>query len=251
MMTFFLYIFILEICLLLCLITHWLVKSCINISMWFISSSMSWHKRSRTNMLSTRTISTSLSRWHLHLSGRKRDYRERIFRKNSMPDGTSRWLRIPFEGKRKYMRKWIQNHTGGLCKTREAIGEMCHRRIRVCRENYVLFLLASPPTFFFSGFRLSLSPSFDLSLVRKDPDTCFHSKHTEEASPCNNTTLNTKGTRPISSFDSYGVSFWHILPSLKASSPLKRNVWKKNYVCAATYIRFDEHRRKKLCCRFV
>lgn len=87
-----------------------------------------------------------------------------------------------------------------------------------------------PPSFFL-WFPLipppSLSFSFDLSLVRKDPDTCFHSKHSEEASPCNNVTLNTKGTRPISSFDSYGVSLCHILPSLKASSPLKRNVLKK------------------------
>lgn len=37
----------------------------------FINSSTSWHKRTRINMLSIRMISTSLSRWHLHLFGGK------------------------------------------------------------------------------------------------------------------------------------------------------------------------------------
>jgi len=150
------------------------------------------------------------------MSDRKRDYRKRIFRKNSMPDGMSRWLQTPFkqderriyaEMNRKAYRKSPQN----TCNT---IGGMCHRRQSVPRKLYPLFATVSSHLFF-SGFRSSLS--FDLSLVGKDTYTCFHSKHSEEASPCNNTTVNTKRTRPISSSNSYGVSFCHSYPSLKAT----------------------------------
>lgn len=128
--------------------------------------------------------------------------------KNSMPDGMSRWLRRFRSSRTKgeYARKWIQKRTGDLCRIRAAIGGMCHQRIRVCRENYILFFIGVSSHLLFLWFP-SPSLSFDLPLVRKDPDTCFHSKHSEEASPCNNMTVNTKDTRPIFSFDSYGVVF--------------------------------------------
>lgn len=207
------------------IITHWTLKSCVNICMWFrfINSSINWHKRTRTNMLSMRTISTSLSRWHLHLSSRKKDYRER---------GSTE--RIPYQMEHRddcrfhssrtkggYTRKWIQKHTEGLSKTCGSDRRNVSPAYQCVAKIMSSFYWCLFPPFFL----LSAHPS--RSIFRKDPDACFHSKHSEEASPCNNTTVNTKDRRPISSFNNYGVSFCHIFPSLKASSPLKRNVWKK------------------------
>jgi len=92
------------------------------------------------------------------------------------------------------------------------------------------------PPFFFP--LLSAHPSLVRSFA-KIRTRVFTANITKKASPCNNTTVNTKDGSDFFLRHSYGVSFCHTSPSLKASSPLKRNVWKKNYICAATYIQFD------------
>lgn len=120
-------------------------------------SSMGWHKRKRTNMLSVRTISTSLSRWHLHLSGRKRDYRERIFRKNSMPDETSRWLRAPFERDEKGIHAEMNPKAHG-----RSLQNMWYDtrnvswRIRVCRRKLCPLFTGVTCHLFFLWFPLIL-----------------------------------------------------------------------------------------------
>lgn len=123
-------------------------------------------------------------------------------------------LRIHAETNPKAHGRSLQN----TCSDRRNVSPACQSLSRKLCPLFTWCL------FLFFSLVSAHSLSFDLSLVRRDPDTCFHSKHSEEASPCNNTTVNTKGTRPISSSDSYGVSFCHIPPSLNASSPLKRNV---------------------------
>lgn len=116
----------------------------------------------------------------------------------------------------------------------EMICGMCHSASNYAAKTF--FFFAFSPSFFSDSCSSLL---FGLSLVREDPDTCFDSKHTEEASSCNNMTMNTKGCAPDFFLQQlYGVSFYYVLPSLTASSPLKRDVWKKDYVYAAIYTQF-------------
>lgn len=166
-------------------------------------------------------------------SGRKREIIE-----------NGSYERIPYQMERRddcrtsregYTRKWIWRHTEEVSyETRETRGGMWHI------ERAARIISSLPlPSFFFPSF-IPLVRSFTRS--RGPGEVRVFTANIPKKRLHVTTRWWIQKVRVRFLPDSYGVSFCHILSlpllSLKASSPLKRDVWKKNYVCAATYTQF-------------
>lgn len=155
-------------------------------------------------MLSLKTISTGLSRWHLHP---RLVEKERLSRTGLTKEFHTRWnaeMTVGLRSREGYTRKWIWR------LTREVPTKHVKREAECSISERAARIISSLPSFF-SPVSAHPSRSIFHSFARTWRGTCFHSKHSQEASPCNNTTVNTKGTRSISSRQLWRIFLSHSL----------------------------------------